>query len=68
MPKLKELEQLKLSSITKSATVCRQIYHKKPEPQGSSVKYRVWCDKIKTGKSKVQASTRYFAKIFKFFL
>ena len=40
----------------------------KKKTQGSSVKCWVYCDKIKTVKSKVQASTWYFAKIFKFLL
>ena len=35
--------------------------------KGSSVKWWVHCDKIKTVKSKVQASTRYFAKALNFF-
>ena len=62
----KELEQLKLSSSTESATADKFITKK---TQGSSVKCWDHCDEIKTIKSKVPSiNYPYFAKIFKFLL
>ena len=66
IPSLKELEQIKLSSLTKSATINKCITK---ETQKSSVECWVHCEKIKTVKSKVTSiNYPYFEKNFKFLL